>query len=247
MEKYNPFSLQGKKILITGASSGIGRSIALECSKMGAELIIIGRDAVRLKETFDKLESSGNEFKCADLTSSEDIDELVKLLPHLDGVVHCAGIIKRVPLKLISENTYDQMLKVNLMAPVILTRKIYKAGLLKPYSSIVLISSVGADSASLGNIMYMTTKGGLNSFMKGSALELASEGIRVNSVAPGMIKTNLTKGIPDDELQKDVKRYPLGRYGTPEEVAYAVIYLLSDASKWMTGSILKIDGGLTIS
>ena len=246
MEKFNPFSLEGKRILVTGASSGIGRSIVVECSKMGAKLILIGRDADRLQETFGQMEGSGNEFKCVDLTSSEDIDELVKLLSPLDGIVHCAGIIKRVPLKLISENTYGQLLKVNLMAPVILTRKIYKARLLKPYSSIVLISSVGADSASIGNIMYMTTKGGLNSFMKGSALELSSEGIRVNSVAPGMIKTNLTKSIPDEELQKDMKRYPLGRYGTPEEVAYAAIYLLSDASKWMTGSILKIDGGLTL-
>lgn len=246
MERYNPFSLEGKRILVTGASSGIGRSIAVECSKMGAKLIIIGRDTDRLKETYDQLVSPGNDFIKADLTSSGDIDELVKNLSPLDGVVHSAGIIKRVPLKLISENTYDQLLKINLMAPIILTRKLYKAGLLKPYSSIVLISSVGADSASLGNIMYMSTKGGLNSFMKGSALELSPEGIRVNSVSPGMIITNLTRSIPDEELQKDIKRYPLGRYGTPEEVAYAVIYLLSDASKWMTGSILKIDGGLTI-
>lgn len=246
MEKYNPFSLEGKRILVTGASSGIGRSIAVECSKMGAKLIIIGRDTDRLQETYDQMVSPENDFIKADLTSSGDIDELVKNLSPLDGVVHAAGIIKRVPLKLMGEKTFDQMLKINLMAPVILTGKIYKAGLLKPYSSIVLISSVGADSASLGNIMYMSTKGGLNSFMKGSALELSSEGIRVNSVAPGMIKTNLTRSIPDEELQKDIKRYPLGRYGTPEEVAYAAIYLLSDASKWMTGSILKIDGGLTI-
>jgi NAD(P)-dependent dehydrogenase (short-subunit alcohol dehydrogenase family) len=233
MNSYNPFSLEGKTILITGASSGIGRATAIECSKMGAIVNIVGRDQVRLEETFSHLYGTLHKFFLADLTSEKDIDNLVSSL-------------KRIPLKLISGKAYEELLKINLIAPAILTKSLYKAKLIKPGSSIVLVSSVGSNIASLGNIMYMSSKGGLNSFMRGSALELASQGIRVNSIEPGMIRTNLTKGIPDEELLKDINRYPLGRYGQPEEVAYAAIYLLSDTTKWITGSILKIDGGISL-
>jgi NAD(P)-dependent dehydrogenase (short-subunit alcohol dehydrogenase family) len=246
MNSYNPFSLEGKTILITGASSGIGRATAIECSKMGAIVNIVGRDQVRLEETFSHLYGTLHKFFLADLTSEKDIDNLVSSLNPLDGIVHSAGIIKRIPLKLISGKAYEELLKINLIAPAILTKSLYKAKLIKPGSSIVLVSSVGSNIASLGNIMYMSSKGGLNSFMRGSALELASQGIRVNSIEPGMIRTNLTKGIPDEELLKDINRYPLGRYGQPEEVAYAAIYLLSDTTKWITGSILKIDGGISL-
>lgn len=243
---FNPFSLAGKNILITGASSGIGRAIAVECSKMGAMVNIVGRDKARLGETCDQLVGKHNTSFQADLTSENDLDSLVSRLSPLDGFVHSAGIIKRVPLKLITAEVYENLLRINLIAPASLTKKLYKAKLLKPESSIVMISSVGSNVASLGNIMYMSSKGGLNSFMKGSALELASQGIRVNCIEPGMVKTNLTKEISDEDIHNDILRYPLGRYGFPEEIAYAAIYLLSDASKWMTGSILKIDGGLTL-
>jgi NAD(P)-dependent dehydrogenase (short-subunit alcohol dehydrogenase family) len=246
MVSYNPFSLAGKTILVTGASSGIGRAIAIECSKMGAVVNIVGRNRIRLEETFTQLTGDRHKIILADLTSEKDLERLVSDLIPLDGLVHSAGIIKRVPLKLITEAAYEELLRVNLIAPALLTKKLYKAKLLKPESSIVLISSVGSNIASLGNIMYMSSKGGLNSFMRGSALELASLGIRVNSIEPGMIKTNLTRGIPDEELIKDINRYPLGRYGQPEEVAYAALYLLSDATKWMTGSILRIDGGISL-
>jgi NAD(P)-dependent dehydrogenase (short-subunit alcohol dehydrogenase family) len=246
MTSYNPFSLEGKTILITGASSGIGRAISIECSKMGANVNIVGRDQVRLHDTYAQLDGNKHKLFLADLTSEKDIDSLVSGLEPLDGIVHSAGIIKRVPLKLITGGTYEELLKINLIAPAILTKKLYKAKLVKPEASIILISSVGSNIASLGNIMYMSSKGGMNSFMKGSALELASQGIRVNCIEPGMIRTNLTRGIPDEELIKDINRYPLGRYGQPEEVAYATIYLLSDASKWITGSSLKIDGGISL-
>jgi NAD(P)-dependent dehydrogenase (short-subunit alcohol dehydrogenase family) len=246
MISYNPFSLKGKSILVTGASSGIGKSTAIECSRMGATLVVVGRDMTRLKETMKSLNGKDHCFFQADLTSEHDLDGLVSSLQPLDGVVNSAGIIKRVPLKLISGQTYENLLQTNLISPVILTKKLYKAKLLKMESSIVLISSVGSNVASLGNIMYMSSKGGLNSFMKGAALELAPMGIRINCIEPGMINTNLTRGISDEEINKDIERYPLGRYGTPEEIAFAAVYLLSDASKWTTGSILKIDGGLTL-
>ncbi|MFO7851436.1 MAG: SDR family NAD(P)-dependent oxidoreductase [Bacteroidota bacterium] len=246
MSSYNPFSLERKNILVTGASSGIGRSIALECSKMGASVNITARNFSRLEETYNNLSGTGHKIFQADLTSDTDVGNLISDLFQLDGVVHSAGIIKRVPLKMITAKSFRDLLNINLVAPVILTKELHKAKLLKPESSIVFISSVGSNIASLGNIMYMSSKGGLNSFMKGSALELAASGIRVNSIEPGMILTNLTKLIPEEDLKKDIERYPMGRYGKPDEIAYATVYLLSDASKWITGSILKLDGGLTL-
>ena len=246
IDMYNPYSLKGKSILITGASSGIGRAIAIECSKMGAVVNIVGRDRKKLDETFNNLQGKKHKIFLADLTSEKDISDLVAGLDPLDGIVHSAGIIKRIPLKLISEGMYQDLLNINLVAPALLTKSLYKRNLLKNEASIVMISSIGSDIASLGNIMYMSSKGGLNSLMKGLALELAPKGIRVNSIEPGMIKTNLTSLIPDAELIKDIKCYPLGRYGLPEEVAFATIFLLSDSTKWMTGSILRIDGGISI-
>lgn len=243
---FNPFSLKHKTILITGASSGIGKEIAINASKAGAQLIITGRDKSRLEETYSMLEPNKRQLIITDLSSEEGIKKLTSELPQLDGVVHSAGIIKRVPLKLISEKSLNELMRINFFAPALLTRALHKQKLLKDEASVVYISSVASSFASLGNIMYMASKGAINSFMKGIAFELASSGIRANAIQPGMIKTHLTTAIPDEEIQKDIQRYPLGRYGTPEEVAYAAIYLLSDATKWMTGSIITIDGGLTL-
>ena len=242
----NPFSLKGKTVLVTGASSGIGREIAIQTAKSGATLILTGRNIVRLKETLEAIGPGDHQAIPAELSTSEGINQLVTALPPLDGVVHSAGIIKRVPLKLISEKNLNELMQINFTAPALLTRAIYKQKLLREEASIVFISSIASSFASLGNIMYMASKGAINSFMKGVAFELASSGIRANAIQPGMIKTHLTTAIPDEEIEKDIQRYPLGRYGKPEEVAFSVIYLLSDATKWMTGSILTLDGGLTL-
>lgn len=243
---YNPFSLKGKIVLVTGASSGIGREIAILTAKSGASLILTGRNAERLNETLAIIGPGNHQVIAADLSTTDGINQLVDALPPLDGMVHSAGIIKRVPLKLISEKSLNELMQINFMAPALLTRAIYKQKLLQEEASIVFISSIASSFASLGNIMYMASKGAINSFMKGIAFELATSGVRANAIQPGMIKTNLTTAIPDEEIQKDIQRYPLGRYGNPEEVAFAAIYLLSDTTKWMTGSILTIDGGLTL-
>lgn len=246
MVDYNPFSLKGKTVLVTGASSGIGRDITIQTAKSGASLILTGRNTERLNETLALIGSGEHQVIPADLSTSDGIKQLVNALPLLDGVVHSAGIIKRVPLKLISEKSLNELMQINFTAPALLTRAIYKQKLLREEASIVFVSSVASSFASLGNIMYMASKGAINSFMKGIAFELATLGIRANAIQPGMIKTHLTTAIPDEEIQKDIQRYPLGRYGKPEEVAFAAIYLLSDATKWMTGSILTLDGGLTL-
>lgn len=246
MTTNNPFALNEKIILVTGASSGIGKAIAIECAKMGAKLIITARNEDRLKDTLQSLVGEGHQYIIADLSTNEGIDNLVKSLPIIDGMVHAAGLIKRLPLKFINEKNLGDLMQTNFFAPALTTQKIYKAKKIVNEGSIVFISSVATNFASFGNIMYMASKGAINSLSKGIAFEVATQGIRVNCIEPGMVVTNLTKAISDEELAEDVKRYPLGRFGKPEEIGYAAIFLLSNASKWMTGSVIKVDGGLTL-
>lgn len=243
---FNPFSLDGKTILVTGASSGIGREIAIQCSRMGARIILIGRDHTRLRETYSQLAGNEHEQFIVDLNKSAEIEILAKSIDQLDGVVHCAGVSRRLPLKFIRENTLVDLLQINFVAPAMLTQKLFLLKKLKKQASLVYLSSVASSYATVGSIMYMSSKGALNSFVKGVANELAPQGIRANAIQPGMIVSKMNNSISDDEIQKDLANYPLGRYGTPEEVAWAAVYLLSDATKWMTGSILTIDGGLTL-
>jgi len=243
---YNPFSLNGKTVLVTGASSGIGRATAIECSRFGAKLIITGRNRERLEETFALMEGEPHQIVVSDLGDSAGLDLLVTALPQLNGVVHSAGVSKRLPLKFIKQESLESMININFMIPALLTQQLFKKKLLTQESSLVFISSVASSYASNGSIMYMSSKGALNSFVKGLALEVSSAKIRANAILPGMVTTALSPVLSDDDKVKDATLYPLGRYGTPDEIAYAVIYLLSDATKWMTGSLMTIDGGLTL-
>lgn len=247
---YNPFSLEGKTILVTGASSGIGRAVAIECSKMGARVFLSARNEARLRETLNALEGEGHQIIVADLTDEQAIQALVEQLPQLDGVVLNAGIAGLVPTQAISAAKLQEMQQINLNAPILLTRSMVKKRKLNNPSSIVFTSSAaGVFRTSVGNAIYATTKCGIDAFMRTAALELASRGIRCNSVNPAMIETDLIKNLPvsEEEREKNLARYPLHRYGKPEEVAYAIIYLLSDAAAWTTGTALKLDGGLTLS
>lgn len=243
----NPFCLNGKIILITGASSGIGKSVAIECSKIGAKVIITGRSESRLLETYELLNGSDHLSIIADLSKAHELDKLVESLPPLDGVVNCAAILKKLPLKFINEKAWLETFETNLFSPALLSQRLVKKSKLKEFSSVVFISSIAETIASLGNISYMASKGALNSLSRGMALELASKQIRVNTVKPALILTNLTeKALSQEELNNYLQKFPLGRFGKPEEVAFAVIYLLSDASQWITGTSIKIDGGVTL-
>ena len=248
MMNYNPFSLKGKNILVTGASSGIGSTIAMECSKMGANVIITGRNNERLQETFHQLfPNEGHLCKVADLSIKEELDALVDSLPKLDGVVHCAAMLKKLPLKFINEKAWQETMETNLIAPAILSQRLVKKNKINDSGSVVFISSIAASVASFGNISYMASKGAINSLSRGMALELATKGIRVNTIQPALIKTNLTdKALSEEDLNNYLAKFPLGRFGKPEEVAYGVIYLLSDASVWITGTSITIDGGVTL-
>lgn len=247
--EYNPFRLDGKSILVTGASSGIGRAIAIECSRMGASLIITGRNREQLNDTMLALNGNGHRMMAADLLKKEDIFTLVEDLPELDGIVHSAGIVKTLPFQFINYEDLSSVMETNLMAPAILSQLILKSRKLRKEASIVFISSIsGTYCAIPGNSIYSASKGAVSGLARNMALELAPKKIRVNCVVPGMIETNLMKEgkITPDQIEEDVKRYPLKRYGKPEEVAYAVVYLLSDASRWVTGTNMLIDGGYTL-
>lgn len=246
---YNPFNLQGKKILITGASSGIGQTTAIECSKLGAKIVITGRNEERLMYTLSQLEGDGHEIVIADLTDSHDTDTLVSKANYLNGVVLCAGRAMTSPFMFNSRDKYDEVFNVNYFAPVELLRLLLKKKKIEKKSSIVFVSSIGGVFGySLGNSIYGATKASIHSTMKFCAKELAAKGIRVNSVNPGMVNTPLIGGgsISEEQYKADMERYPLKRYGEPADIANGIIYLLSDASSWVTGHALVIDGGITI-
>jgi len=247
----NPFSLEEKTILVTGASSGIGKATAVECSKMGANVIITGRNEERLSETFEELQGDKNQKFVCDLTSQENMEELVKQVPNLDGIVHCAGIgDNHSPFQFVSEEKLKTVFDINFFAPALLSKTLVKTKKVQNGASIVFISSImGNNLLRVASSVYAASKSAVAAIAKGMALDLAPKKIRVNSVLPGRIETpmiTLESELTDEQRDIDIKTYPLKRYGKPEEVAYAAIYLLSDASCWVTGSNLTIDGGLTL-
>lgn len=245
MEMFNPFTLEGKTVLVTGASSGIGRGIAVTCSKMGAKVIINGRNEIRLQETLALLKGENHIVMVGDLTDSSIITTVVSSLPKLDGIVHCAGVGTRVLCKNIVEADIDQTININFKAPVMLQTEILKQKKINKGASIVFIASISYNSPTVGNALYSASKGALISYANCLQLELAPRMIRVNCISPAMVWTDLIfkGGLTEEELQADEQTYPLKRYGKPEDVANLAVYLLSDASSWMTGSNVKITGG----
>lgn len=245
MEIFNPFTLEGKTILVTGASSGIGRGIAIACSKMGATIVINGRNERRLAETINEMKGDNHLSLAADLSDGQALSAMVAKLPKLDGIVHCAGIGQRVLCKQLQETDVDDMMEVNFKAPVMLQAEILKQKKINKGASVVFIASIASGSPTIGNAMYSASKGAIISYANCLALELAPRFIRVNCILPAMIWTDLIfkGGLTEEELKEDEKKYPLKRYGKPEDVANLAIYLLSDASTWMTGSSIKITGG----
>lgn len=246
---YNPFSLEGKTILVTGASSGIGQSVAIECSKMGARVIVTARNEHRLSQTMSQLEGEGHQMIICDLSKEDEIDKMVDELPEIQGLVNNAGYTKILPLQFINTEDINSILQVNTIAPMILLQKLLKKKKLKKGSSVVFTSSMaGIGNSSVGNSMYTASKGAISAFIRCVALELSSKKIRVNAVCPAMVDTGIMDAgtVSKEQLQEDVKNYPLGRYGAPNDIAWAMIYLLSDASSWITGDNLVIDGGVSL-
>ncbi len=243
----SPFSLENKTIFITGASSGLGASAAIACSISGAKLIVSGRNEKRLIDTFSKLHGQGHSHLACDLTIKQEIDDLANGLPHLDGLVLCAGITKTIPVKFISENNIEEVFQTNIFSSMQLIQKLLKLKKINKNGSIVFISSISTAYADKGNSIYAASKGAVNSFSKVLALELSSRGITSNCIQPGFVPTDmLAKGIvTEEQLLDEKKKYPLG-FGDSSDIANGILYLLSDAAKWVTGSVLTIDGGVTL-
>ena len=240
----NPFGLNNKTVLITGASSGIGRATAIACSEMGATVIITGRNEERLAETFSLLQGEGHQQLIADLNNEEDIVRLVDNLPTLDGCVSNAGIGRKDPIGFIKKENLLSVLETNTIAPILLIRYLVKKKKLNKGGSVVFTESIsGVYSVDIGNSVYSVSKSALDGFMKNAAIELAPKGIRVNGICPGMVETPINSGYTEEQRNADLANYPIKRYGKPEEIAYGIIYLLSDAAAWTTGVSLKIDGG----
>lgn len=244
VEQFNPFTLVGKQILVTGASSGIGKGIALACAKMGATVIVTGRNVERLNETLNQMPEGDHKAISADLTKAEDIDRLVVELPKLDGLVQCAGVGSRVPCKQIGKDDIAYIMQPNMEAPILLQTALLSNKKINKASSLVYIASRAYQSPSMGNAIYSASKGAIVAYAKCLALELAPRQIRVNSICPGMVWTDLiTNDVDKETLEEAQLKYPLKRFGTTDDVANLAIYLLSDASSWMTGSCIDISGG----
>lgn len=246
---YNPYSLEGKTILVTGASSGIGRVSAVECSKLGAQVILTARNEDRLKDTLSAMEGDNHLLIPCDLSDETSIDSLVTSIPEIQGLLNNAGFTKTMPVQFINGEDLTSILGVNTIAPILLLQKLLKKKKLKKGSSVVFTSSMaGIGHSSVGNAMYSASKGAISAFIRCAAKELASKGIRVNAVCPAMVDTGILSAgtISSEQLEENKKRYPLGRFGKPEEIAWAIIYLLSDASAWVTGDNLVLDGGVSI-
>jgi len=238
------FSLQGKHILVTGASSGIGKAIALCLSKQGAKLIITGRNASRLKETFDALEGSNHLQYISDLTDKTSLDVLVASLPPLHGVVFCAGMIDYMSAKQINVDAMRKLMETNFDSQIALYQALHLQKKLSKGASLVFISSVSAQTAVPATLSYAASKAALNAGVRVLASELAKFKIRVNSISPGLVETPLLEheNMDADSLKQNEAKYPLG-LGKPEDVAHAVCFLLSDEACWITGTDLVIDGG----
>lgn len=250
---YNPFSLSGKTILVTGASSGIGRATAVECSKMGARVIMTARNQKRLEDTLSLMDQREQHRTIVqNLCDAESAKCLVDSLQidRLDGVVHCAGIFRRTLVPYLKETDLNDTLQTNLLTPIHINKYLLKKKLLKSGSSITFISSTAAYRPSPGQIAYAASKGGILSVTSSLSRDLFQKGIRVNAVCPAMIETAMTTpdalNLTQENRDEDLNRYFLHRYGKPEEVAYVVIYLLSDASQWITGNVYMVNGGIYV-
>lgn len=248
---YNPFSLEGKTILVTGASSGIGRGTAIECAKMGAKIVLSGRSEARLKETLASLEGEGHVVLCGDLNSEDIRKDIVENMPAINGIVYCAGISQIKMAKFMDMPSLESIFQTNVFSPLMLNTLLLKKKKIQKNSSIIFISSIsGVFRSQVGEGGYGATKAALTGYVKSLALELAPQGIRVNTIHPGVVETPLLEvsngTFGQEELESLKAKYALKRFGKPEDVARCAVYLLSDASNWMTGSNILIDGGFTL-
>jgi NAD(P)-dependent dehydrogenase (short-subunit alcohol dehydrogenase family) len=242
-------NLQGKTILVTGASAGIGAAVAKLCSDLGAKVCITGRNMDRLMEVSKQLNIESELFQ-ADLTLEKELDDLVKALPCIDGWVHCAGIIEPFPIKFIQSKHIKSMFTINFDSACLLSSKLMQLKKINTSASFVFISSISAQHPYKGGSLYAASKAALESFSRSIALEFASKGVRSNCISAALVETEMfekTKNaLSETELLGILSLYPLG-IGKPMDVAHASAFLLSDQSSWMSGTTMTLDGGLLLN
>lgn len=247
----NPLDLTGKTILITGASSGIGRTTAIHLSKLGARVILVSRSEDKLRETISCMEGERHSIYPFDLKEIDQIEELINKIVNqqgkLNGLVHCAGIADMRPLQMTKYSFVHDMLLINFYAFIELVRVIAKKGNCTDNASLIAISSIRSIKGEKSLIAYCASKGALDSAIRAMAKELAAKNIRVNSVVPGFIKTSLVNSYVEsagnEEFNKNVLASQYLGLGDTSDVANAIAFLLSDASKFVTGTGLIVDGG----
>lgn len=233
-----------KTILVTGASSGIGRAIAIMCAAKGMRVVLNGRNVARLEEVRAQMSGEGHIILPADLTDKAQREALATQLPVLNGIVHCAGIGSRVLCKMLEQDDVQQVMETNFSAPVLLQAELLQEKKVAKEASIVFIASAAATMPSIGNSIYSASKAALISYAKCLALELAPRKIRVNCISPTMVWTDLALvGATKEQLYEAEQAYPMKRYGQPEDIAPMAVYLLSDEAAWVTGSNFELTGG----
>lgn len=246
---YNPFRLDGKTILVTGASSGIGRSTAIECSKLGATVVITARNESRLQDTLEQMAGNNHQMIVCDMSDIESVRYLIEKSPIYDGVVNNAGINKILPIQFVGQGDLMETMQVNALSPIMLTQGLLKKKKVSKDGSIVFVSSIaGHTRSTVGNTMYCASKGAVTGFVKCLAKELASKRIRCNEVMPGQTDTPIMAHgtVSDEDIKQVASRIPLKRLGMPIEIAEGIVFLLSNASSYITGSSLIIDGGSSL-
>ena len=242
------FSLKNKNIIVTGASSCIGRECANTFSKVGANVILIARNEEKLKQTFSKLSKENHIIIVQDITEYDKLEEIVSTavekIGKISGFVHLAGIDMTLPLRSMSPSDYEKMFAVNVISGFELTKIISKKKYInKEGASLIFISSIMSVVGNSALVGYSASKGALISAVRSMAIELAAKNIRVNCISPGHIEgVGMARLFINDSKKWIVNLYPLG-LGKPEDVANACVFLLSDASRWITGTNLIIDGG----
>ncbi len=243
----NPFSLLGKRVLVTGASSGIGRQISISFSKMGANVVLSGRSAQRLSETLVAMSPGEHVVIPADIVDDVQRINLADQAGELNGIVHCAGTSALSPIRLASQKHLRNLYILNYESPILLTQRLLYRKAIKNSGAILFIASIAAHIGVPGVGAYSGTKAALLATVRCLAMELIKQKIRVNCLSPSLVSSPLldlmAQNVSLDEKSRD---HPLG-LGTPEDVANAAIYFISDASRWVTGTTLVMDGGLTIS
>lgn len=249
---HNPMALDGRTVLVTGASSGLGRAISILISRLGGRVVLVARSEERLAETMSLLEDGEHRVEPFDLNDLDAIPGWMKKISGdmgtLDGLVHSAGLHATLPLRVLKPSRLDELMKVNVSAAMALTKGFRQRGVRGEHGSVIYLSSVSALAGSAGNAGYSATKGALVSMCRSLAMELAPEQIRVNCLAPGWVPTELAAKaeakLEDSQLQAISDMHPLG-LGRPDDVANAAAFLLAETGRWITGQTLVIDGGYT--